>query len=60
MPECVYANVTCVEELEKEERVEVAVEIYESAEAMKGHDPDAPTDETDTKGNIQTHHTGLT
>ncbi|MCI4395041.1 hypothetical protein PGIGA_G00175910 [Pangasianodon gigas] len=58
MSECVYDNVICIEELKRGERMEMVVDIYESADAVRGHDPDARTEDTDTERNHHIHHTG--
>ncbi|XP_034158186.1 C-type lectin domain family 4 member E-like [Pangasianodon hypophthalmus] len=41
------------------ERIEVVVDIYESADAVRGHDPDAEKKSSDTKRDLDTDpHTG--
>ncbi|KAB5518548.1 hypothetical protein PHYPO_G00167330 [Pangasianodon hypophthalmus] len=57
MSECVYDNVICVEELKRGERLEMVVDIYESADAVRGHDPGAQTEDTDTERIHHIHHT---
>ncbi|KAI5628230.1 CD209 antigen-like protein D [Silurus asotus] len=58
MSDCVYANPLCPEELERGEKVEKVVDIYDSVDVVRVHDPDAETEDPDTKGNLQDHHTG--
>ncbi|KAL7841280.1 hypothetical protein SRHO_G00249710 [Serrasalmus rhombeus] len=36
MSDSVYDDVTCIEELNKEDRVEMVVDLYESADAHRG------------------------
>ncbi|KAL7855925.1 hypothetical protein AOLI_G00195290 [Acnodon oligacanthus] len=44
------------EELDRGERVEMVVDIYESADTVKGHEPNTEMEDTRTKKIIQTQH----
>ncbi|XP_046698943.1 C-type lectin domain family 4 member M-like isoform X3 [Silurus meridionalis] len=58
MSDCVYADPLCPAELERGEKVEKVVDIYDSVDVVKVHDPDAETEDPDTKRNLQDHYTG--
>ncbi|XP_046698942.1 CD209 antigen-like protein E isoform X2 [Silurus meridionalis] len=59
MSDCVYADPLCPAELERGEKVEKVVDIYDSVDVVKVHDPDAETEDPDTKRNLQDHYTVL-
>ncbi|KAM9449628.1 uncharacterized protein Hap1MRO34_022143 isoform 2-T2 [Clarias gariepinus] len=44
--------------MKRGERVERVVDIYESVDAFRGYNPHVQKEDTDTKRNVQTHHTG--
>ncbi|KAL6455535.1 hypothetical protein MHYP_G00360750 [Metynnis hypsauchen] len=44
------------EELDRGERVEMVVDIYESADTVRGHEPNSEMEDTRTKKIIQTQH----
>ncbi|KAL6455533.1 hypothetical protein MHYP_G00360730 [Metynnis hypsauchen] len=46
----------CNEELDKGERVEMVVDIYESADTVRGHEPNKEMEDTRTKKIIKTQH----
>ncbi|KAL6466970.1 hypothetical protein MHYP_G00247740 [Metynnis hypsauchen] len=46
------------EELDRGERVEMVVDIYESADTVRGHEPNTEMEDTRTKKIIQTQHSG--
>ncbi|XP_076874372.1 uncharacterized protein LOC143524150 [Brachyhypopomus gauderio] len=50
-------DVNGILELEKGERVEMVVDIYESADTVRGHDPNTEMEDF-TNRNISTQHTG--
>ncbi|XP_058240752.1 CD209 antigen-like protein C [Hemibagrus wyckioides] len=54
MSECVYDNEIHIEGLNRGERVEIMVDIYESTDAVRGHGLDAQTEDTGKKRNFQT------
>ncbi|KAL7841277.1 hypothetical protein SRHO_G00249680 [Serrasalmus rhombeus] len=73
MSDSVYDDVTCIEELSKEDKVEMVVDLYESADAhrgdkveqlmviydsVRGHDPITETEDTNTKKTLQTRKKG--
>ncbi|XP_060744806.1 C-type mannose receptor 2-like [Tachysurus vachellii] len=58
MSECayddgIYNNGIYIEELQRGERVEMVVDIYESTDAVLGHGPYTQTEDTGTKKNFQ-------
>ncbi|KAL6467089.1 hypothetical protein MHYP_G00248930 [Metynnis hypsauchen] len=53
----VYDNVICTEEPQRGDKVEMVVAIYESLDAVRGHEPDTETPEdTSTKRILRTQH----
>ncbi|XP_072526443.1 uncharacterized protein [Salminus brasiliensis] len=50
----VYDEVIGTEELNRGDRVEMVVEIYESADAVRGHDPNTETEAVNTRRKLQT------
>ncbi|KAL6467032.1 hypothetical protein MHYP_G00248360 [Metynnis hypsauchen] len=52
-------TVPCNEELDRGERVEMVVDIYESADAVRGHEPNTEMEDTRTKKIIKTQHSGV-
>ncbi|KAL6455520.1 hypothetical protein MHYP_G00360600 [Metynnis hypsauchen] len=57
MSQSVPDGVNHIEKLDRGEFVEMVVDIYESADAVKGHKPNIEV--KDTNSNLQTQHTGL-
>ncbi|XP_037388798.1 C-type lectin domain family 4 member F-like isoform X2 [Pygocentrus nattereri] len=57
MSQNVY-DVISNEELDRGERVEMVVDIYESADTVRGHEPHTEMEETRTKKIIKTQHSG--
>ncbi|KAL7855929.1 hypothetical protein AOLI_G00195330 [Acnodon oligacanthus] len=55
MSQNVY-DVISHEELDRRERVEMVVDIYESADTVRGHEPNTEMEDTRTKKIIQTQH----
>ena len=49
-----------MDKLDRGEHVEVVVDIYESADAVKGLEPKTEVEGTDTKRNLQTQNSGRT
>ncbi|XP_036438830.1 C-type lectin domain family 6 member A-like [Colossoma macropomum] len=47
------------EELNRGERVEMGVDIYEGADTVRGHEPNTDMEDTRTKRIIQTQHLGI-
>ncbi|KAL7855927.1 hypothetical protein AOLI_G00195310 [Acnodon oligacanthus] len=47
------------EELDRGERVEMVVDIYESVDAVRGHEPNTEMEDTGTKKIIKTQHSGV-
>ncbi|KAI4901412.1 hypothetical protein NFI96_017525 [Prochilodus magdalenae] len=47
-----------MDKLDRGEHVEVVVDIYESADAVKGVEPKSEVEGTDTKRNLQTQNSG--
>ncbi|XP_036438781.1 CD209 antigen-like protein C [Colossoma macropomum] len=58
MSESVPNGVNHNDKLDRGELVERVVDIYESADAIKGHKPNIEVEDTNTKSNLQTQHTG--
>ncbi|KAL7855931.1 hypothetical protein AOLI_G00195350 [Acnodon oligacanthus] len=53
----VYDDVFCTEELQRGDKVEMVVAIYESLDAVRSHEPDTETlEDTGTKRILQTQH----
>ncbi|KAL7841343.1 hypothetical protein SRHO_G00250340 [Serrasalmus rhombeus] len=57
MSQNVY-DVISNEELDRGERVEMVVDIYESADTVRGHESHTEMEETRTKKIIKTQHSG--
>ncbi|KAL6455482.1 hypothetical protein MHYP_G00360220 [Metynnis hypsauchen] len=53
-------DVISIEELNRGERVEMVVDIYESADTVRGHDPNILMEDTNSKRKPDIHNTGLT
>ncbi|KAL7841333.1 hypothetical protein SRHO_G00250240 [Serrasalmus rhombeus] len=47
------------QELDRGERVEMVVDIYESADTVRGHETNTELEDTRTKRIIQTQHSGI-
>ncbi|KAL7855910.1 hypothetical protein AOLI_G00195140 [Acnodon oligacanthus] len=60
MSQALYENFNYTEEPRRGERVEVVVDIYESADTVRNHDANTERDDSSTKRKLQTHHTGDT
>ncbi|KAL6466977.1 hypothetical protein MHYP_G00247810 [Metynnis hypsauchen] len=58
MSQNVY-DVISNEELDRGERVEMVVHIYESADTARGHEPNTEMEDTRTKKIIKTQHSGI-
>ena len=57
MSQNVY-DVISNEELNRGERVEMVVDIYESADTVRGHEPNTEMEDARTKRIIQKQHSG--
>ncbi|KAL7841309.1 hypothetical protein SRHO_G00250000 [Serrasalmus rhombeus] len=57
MSQTVYENFSYTEEPSRGERVEVVVDIYESADTARNVDAASERDDSGTKRKLQTHHT---
>ncbi|XP_037388675.1 C-type lectin domain family 4 member K-like [Pygocentrus nattereri] len=60
MSQTVYENFSYTEEPSRGERVEVVVDIYESADTARNVNATSERDDSGTKRKLQTHHTGDT
>ncbi|XP_036438788.1 CD209 antigen-like protein E [Colossoma macropomum] len=60
MSQDLYENFNYTEEPSRGERVEVVVDIYESADTVRNHNANTERDDGSTKRKQQTHHTGDT
>ncbi|KAL6467030.1 hypothetical protein MHYP_G00248340 [Metynnis hypsauchen] len=58
MSQNVY-DVISNEELDRGERVEMVVDIYESADTVRGHEPNTEMEDARTKKIIKTQHSGI-
>ncbi|KAL6466914.1 hypothetical protein MHYP_G00247180 [Metynnis hypsauchen] len=60
MSQTIYENFNYTEEASRGQRVEVEVDIYESADTVRNHNANTERDDGSTKRKLQTHHTGDT
>ncbi|KAL7841327.1 hypothetical protein SRHO_G00250180 [Serrasalmus rhombeus] len=54
----IYDDVLSIEELNRGQRAEVVVDIYESADTVRRHDPNAEMEATNSKRKAEIHNTG--
>ncbi|KAL6466964.1 hypothetical protein MHYP_G00247680 [Metynnis hypsauchen] len=57
MSQSVPDGVNHIEKLDRGELVEMVGDIYENADAVKGHKPNIEVQDTNTNSNLQTQHT---
>ncbi|KAL7841342.1 hypothetical protein SRHO_G00250330 [Serrasalmus rhombeus] len=49
-----YGDLICFEELNRADQDEMVVVVYECVDAVRGHDPNTETEDTNTKRILQT------